>query len=319
VSALQGQGQGQAVDQVLNVIKEGVCISVFEGTGLLQRPLTIQEATQLIRESTPQGGGGRPLELSKNVHGSLQEITDRVSSDTAKVTAQLIVDSGAGVLGSLVHGPSEAPPAKTTPPIPPPAPLVAMGSTPMSSPDWDWGIYADGSMAAIARQPVTAAEFQAILTTGVRYDLTTPLGTGTAGAFINYGGTRSLVNGSCSLNVQINGSPSSSAQWWGSFNMAGVKNSDFLNFSVPVGSGRIDPLTGRLSIPAFQGSTHTASYNMQVSGQSFSGASITGESLTGTLVGPGTGAGAFTGVSGQFNFQHGSAASVNGVYGSDLR
>ncbi|MDI6775551.1 MAG: FecR family protein [Verrucomicrobiota bacterium] len=300
--------------RVLDVQRGGVTVSLLEGAGMTQRPMTLQETTQLMQEATPKPKSDRPAELVRAIGAVVQEATARVTEAASTRTAAAVLSEAVGgsdALGNFT-GPSEPPPTHVTPPKPPPTRLE-IGGGPFS--DWDWGIWDDGSVSYHGN--FTAAnDFQAIVASGIPYDLISkPANSGQAGAYLSRGGVRAIVKGTCDLNVQVNVSPV--PQWGGSFDMNN-SNGDALSFTVNLGTGTVDPATGNISLPDFADVSHTAAYAMRLGGVNYARGSILREGLNGRLVAH-TAGGPITGVAGSFYFLHAGTVRADGVFGSDLQ
>jgi hypothetical protein len=302
----------EVAGRVLRIETGGITVSLLEGAGMTQRPLSTQEAAQLVKDSTPQAASDRrPVELSKSLRSITQEAADTVQEAVAKKVTQTILTETLGGAGrpSGFEGPTQPPPSGVTPTEPVPPVLIDQGGGPG---DWYWGAWDDGSARAYGNF-LTSTDFKDITDSHVAYDLITRPGTGQAGAWLANGAGRKWVNGPCDLNVQIN--VSVNPQWSGAFHLSN-KGGDFLNFSVSLGNGVIDA-SGNLHLAAWSG-TRTTGYSMQVNGAGYGPGSITAEGVSGRLVKP-TGGSSISGASGTFYFQHGSAARVDGAFGSDLQ
>ena len=171
--------------------------------------------------------------------------------------------------------------------------------------DWDWGRWdLNGMVQSVqVRSPsiLSAANYQSIVNGATIYNLT---GVGTAAAVLQNAGLKKLVSGSATLNVSVGQGRLPS--WTGSFNMNNTAG-DNLNFAV---DGTIT------TVGQLQGAT--TAYSLMVNGSSFGQNSITAESIQGNLVGPGSGAKPITGAIGNYHFEHGNAAMVDGIFGADL-
>lgn len=223
--------------------------------------------------------------------------------------------------GDVIDPPSipETPPPPEidieTPPPPPPPPVVNDDDgteTPQSEytvsgtgTDWEWGTWAtDGELDRVdvsSSTIISEAAFQAIADGATRFDLT---GNGDAAAAISHNGDRSLVEGTCALNVTVGDAVVPS---WDAVISAGNAAGDALNFEADGTIHRDGTMEG-----------NQLSYSLNVGGSSYNRGSITDESISGNLVGPGTGATPVTGAIGDYNFKHGTDAEVNGIFGTDL-
>jgi hypothetical protein len=170
---------------------------------------------------------------------------------------------------------------------------------------WEWGVWeTEGLLDQVdfkALQPISQSDFTTIATGSMLYDLT---GSGVAAYSILHNGNRELVEGTSSIFVQVG--QGVTPTWDGDFTMHNTA-SDSLSFSV---FGTIQP-DGQLT-----GSQYN--YMMQVHGVNFDASSITSESIVGELVGPGTGPDPISAAVGQFMFDHGGAAQVQGGFGANL-
>ncbi|MBN2302630.1 MAG: FecR domain-containing protein [Lentisphaerae bacterium] len=174
--------------------------------------------------------------------------------------------------------------------------------------NWRWGIW-DSGLVDIDGAFISAPDFNTIASGANLYNLS---GSGTAGALIQHAGTKKLVEGSSSLNVQVG--MGTVPNWSGAFGMSNT-DGDSLNFEADGTIGTTVLPDGR----AVNGMTgHRRSYSLLVNGASFDGSSITLHGIKGHLVGPGGGAIPITGAVGKFRFQHGTTAVVDGAFGANL-
>lgn len=168
-----------------------------------------------------------------------------------------------------------------------------------SGADW-WGRWStDGLVASVSVAGSAVPNFAAIKDGSVLYNLS---GSGFSAATIQHNARSSLVAGSCGLNVQVG--RSFQPAWDGTFSLNNA-DGDSLSFDA-AGSVADD---GSLS-----GSS--MGYSLKVDGVSLS--NISSEQIGGKVVGPGTGDRPVTGAYGNYHFEHGGAATVDGVFAADL-
>ena len=214
------------------------------------------------------------------------------------------------------------PPPPTTPDIPllpPPAPtqsgLLLAAEPPPATPtrnfttrgggtDWKWGVWAFNGRAESVEftspKLLTATDFQSISSGSHLYNLS---GNGSAAAVIRHNNGASLVEGTCTLNMQVG--LSVTPNWDGTFSMNNAAG-DALHFEAG-GTLRTDgTLTGNETY-----------YLLRVNGTDYDRTSITAEAINGRMVGVGPAA-APSGAIGSYSFSHGPAAQVNGGFGADV-
>lgn len=211
--------------------------------------------------------------------------------------------------------PDPPPPNTPTPPTPAPPPTETAATTstgPVNTftprepggTDWSWGIWAvnglPDSVEFKSANIVTPTDFQSIANGAVLYSLN---GSGITAAFIAHDGVKELVQGTCTLDLQVGGVVPS---WYGTF-FDGTPGPLYFEVSGNIINGKLsgDPVVYQLNLPGhspFVGPT-----------------SLTAHSIDGALVGPGTGATPITGAIGTYSFSHGTAVQVNGGFGANMR
>ncbi|TFH18003.1 MAG: hypothetical protein E4H02_01310 [Lentisphaerales bacterium] len=220
--------------------------------------------------------------------------------------------------------PPEDPPPDGTPPdgtppggTPPPQPVyVPKGGGAL----WSWGYWSLSSVPydvdIQSAFNLSVGDFASIRDGSTIFYLT---GNGDASAIITHAGSQELVMGfadaakrapngvtgyGCILNVQIgnNATPS----WGGQFLMDNSTGSA-LSFEIP--GGTINSSGHLMGTPAL--------YSMDVHATHFGLRDISSEAIDGTLLGP-LGATVPAGAIGTFMFQHGGAATVDGIFGANL-
>lgn len=317
----------KAQRETLNVIKAGVAVSIQQGVKLQERMITVDELKQLIEQSTANisssgsstartsgkmasGAGGASKTIRETVTDAsvTKEQATIKEDEEAQVTKEEEQTTEKRAFVALTSPPettSAGTPDVSTPTTPPPSPPGPgeLPPFPRSGTDWSWGFWADGTYE-ITGTYVSAADFQSIAAGAKLYNLT---GTGYAGAGITHGGKLKFVQGSCALNVQVG--ESVDPVWDGTFDMNNTA-SDSLKFGAS-GSISDGQLSGQLD-------EAKAAYSLYVNGSSFVRGDVTGQSISGKLVGPGSGIKPITGAAGEYEFQHGGAATVRGCFGSDL-
>ena len=288
--------------------------------------LKLLEGVQVQPGTAAQpGAGNAPASLDKAVTAAPPGISAAAVSPGGTLQATFL---------AMMENPTALPPAQPDPappkepviPTPPtPEPVVPQEPTPEPAPqpqpqpepvpvfvargggtDWSWGVWmldnVVDSVAFSSPRILTQTDFQTIANGTHLYNLS---GSGAAAAVIDHNGTRNLVEGTCSLNVQAG--LSVTPNWDGTFTMQNAK-SDMLSFEADGTIQSDGKLTGS-----------QVSYQMRVNGVAFDRPTITAERIDGRLVGPGSGAIPVTGAIGSFSFSHGPAAQVNGGFGADVR
>lgn len=170
---------------------------------------------------------------------------------------------------------------------------------------WEWGRWElNGNVEDLevsSDDVISSSQFQLLADGSTRYDLS---GSGDSAALILHDGSKSYVEGACDLNVSVGDAVLPS--WDGVFDMNNMAG-DSLSFEADGTIKRDGSLDG-----------NQVSYSLQVDGVPFGRGTISDESISGNLVGPGTGIDPITGAIGEFRFEHGSDASVSGVFATDL-
>jgi hypothetical protein len=296
-----------------NVTRSNRVVTITSG-GVEERTVTSEQVEALLGSlgsagaagaagGTAPGEGQTPADGSATQPGTWDEGTDGDAAGAAGETG----DTGAagtteGEAGSSASQPNAPEPEPLEIPTPPPnTGPESVYTRKGGGTGWEWGIWTtDGSLdrvAFTASSALSASDYQAILRNATLYRLT---GTGASAAAISSGNGRSLVEGSCNLNVRIGNSITPS--WDGAFSMNNTSG-DSLAFDA---SGTIQAdgsLTG-----------NQTAYQMSVSGRTFYRNSITAESVTGNLL-RSSGATRPTGAAGRFHFEHGGSATVDGGFG----
>jgi hypothetical protein len=146
---------------------------------------------------------------------------------------------------------------------------------------------------------INAVLFQEMLAGPTSYDL---YASGISAAIVTHNGMPRLVQGTSNLDFHLG----YGMHWWGGSFYMSNGNGDNLSFSIS--NGDVSPL-GDLVNGTFD------SYFLKVDGANFSTPSGI---LHGRLVGQSGASPIPTGAIGTFDFQHGGAATVQGVFGADL-
>ncbi len=313
--------------QMLTVAEAGIAVFIQTGADPKERRITAPEARQIILDSTPAPPSSEGDKSGTESGSNLNTTRETVNNSLEKRDQTLLAQE---LKSQLL--PSESPAPTTAPYVEPPTrppPVLAGAGHPVMN-DWDWGIWNDGYIEFYANTYqgvtfLTDPEFQAMLAVGQPdYLLTTPPGPySMAGAVVYHApsGATKTMTGSCSLQVLVG--PSAAPKWGGSFNLAsGV---DSLTFTVDYASG--GGKIGAGGVMSLNGPV--ASYSLNIPGYpTLNQGTLTSQSVNGRLIRtpaarldpPAIGYTAPVGAaSGEFHFQNGTAAKVDGAFGSDLR
>jgi hypothetical protein len=315
--------------RILQVTEIGTAVLIQPGVDLMQRQMTPSETKQIMQESTPQvsstgrgdkgnfyaGGGSSSKDSVDQVTGAQNQ-----SDSKARLVAQLNSKQvpTEEPTQPLPTGPVITPP-KSAPYVAPPttAPPSLVGGNPMG--DYEWGIWADGTVYVSGNRTatpkpatsLTATEYNRIVASGATYNMS---GSGDAGAVLDEKttGTRKIVYGTC--NLQVNIGPVSAPSWNGTFNLDNNTTDNIMNDP----NNRLDFTAdgsvsgGKLSLAA----GGPSSYTLIINGNSY--VSPTVKTFTGDLIKPGQGPSPISAAIGQFAFEHGTSASAKGVFGADF-
>lgn len=231
------------------------------------------------------------LDLNAN---SFQPLSDGETSGTGST-------DGGNSSGNSSDVPPVQPPPDTPPDDTPATPVfTAFGG----GSHWSWGVWEQDNepqSVEFSGTPLASADVQGMVNGATLYNLS---GSGSSAAVVKEGSTRHLLTGTADLSVQIGGAVMPT--WDGIFSM-GNGQGDSLDFSA-TGSIQQDG--------SLQGNQQ--SYQLTVGGHSYDRSSITFEDIHGYLVGDPLGAPPVSGAVGSFQFDHGSAATVQGGFGADL-
>ncbi|MDD4869107.1 MAG: FecR family protein [Kiritimatiellae bacterium] len=313
-----------AADRILNIINEGVAVTISASASLVERPIPASEGRQLINDSTPSksaGGGGDVV--NNDVGSQNKSMRSTVDEAREKMDESIHSEEMLALLNASKQHTQKSKSQSFTEPtsapyVPPPdkPPFITNGGTPMG--DWAWGLWADGSVEIRASTEngaafLSAAEYQSIISSTPNILLT---GSGSAAAVVtagSYKNTSLASSPTTPITFEVMTGPANPA-WGAIFNLTG--GGDSLSFEVTraSGKGKIDA-GGNLSLdPAIP----FATYTLLVNGTTLNQGSLTAQSMNGTLIKPGMGTPPISGVAGSFSFQHGSAASASGAFGADL-
>lgn len=307
-----------AGDRVLRVVNDGVAVTISASASLVERSFTPAEGRQLMQDSTPAGAAGSGGGSAGGDNITASQMKDKV--DAIRALAKSEGD---------IEKPSPSPaPAKNddtaefvqpteAPYVPPPtnSPPVLVGGAPMNT--WEWGVWADGSVQskpnrAFGYEFLSAAEYAAIVAATPSRILN---GSGDAGAAIIGPGYRNTITGVGGVTFQVLVGNSVTPAWGGTFLLTG--GGDSLSFSVdrPSGGGKIDA-SGALTLNPL---VPLASYSLTANGTTYNQGSLTAQGVNGRLIKANPPAAPdINGVTGSFNFQHGSSVRVSGAFGADL-
>ena len=207
------------------------------------------------------------------------------------------------------------------PPPRPPSVIQGGGNMPGSLANWEWGVWADGTVEfypnrAFGGTFVSGTSYQTIRD-ATPSRLLTGAG-GTAGAVINGpGGYYNELTGLGGVSIQVLIGSSVTPSWGGTFNLTG-SGGDSLSFVVdrlasPTPGGLIDA-NGHLYLNG-----PPAAYTLVANSVNYGLGTLSAQSVNGTMTTKPSLAGAIGGVAGSFSFQHGgSGPRVNGAFGVDL-
>lgn len=340
-AGFEDANQGGLLDgsKMLNIIEQGVAVSLRQGSALSERRYPASEMKRIVQESTPDlpsgssqsqpagtdsaavrmaSGGAQTASdagtvvdqgvLQQALGGSLQS---RISEIDAEIARQRALDRVADEAPPVALAGPSTPPHVDPPSTPPP---VMVGGSPMN--DWEWGIWESGTVqyspnSYAAGAFLSQAEFQGIASGGIVYNLS---GSGQAAAVLRQtdsGLTRTVI-GSCNLNVQVgNALP---PVWGGTFAMNNGSG-DHLNFSVNPGAGG-----GTIGNDGKMVMGSPATYSMQLNGTGYASTDISSKSFEGQLIKPGVGTPPISAAAGKFQFVHSTPvpATASGAFGADL-
>ena len=315
--AISGLHVGGTVNEntAIEILRAGTMVSIREGEGLSQRPISNQDAINLIQQITSPGGTGNSPANSGGNGGTagsgnsgLNDVTGASSQNNHQQALQqtgnqTVTDLQNSQTTTTTTTPTTTPTTTQPPAASPASQYTKMG--PAAGPaDWEWGVWAvpgqsPDSVVFKGNSIIADADVAALYVGGI-FNLQ---GTGDSAAIITHGGQNTYVSGSCTLNVSIgNAAGSWSAQ--SALNGSGAS----LNYNI---TGTID------ASGVLHGSiVGTTDYLLTIGGSNYT----TPE--TQTIHANLTGAGAInppTGIFGNFTFTHdGGATTVRGGFGSNL-
>jgi len=314
------------VDRMMSVVNDGVAVSISPSSSLSERPVTPSESRQLMQDSSPSKSGGGSVGMdvvsAKSAKNAIDSAVDK-SSEKAKL-ADLAAQAAAKTqpaseskdytdLSNFVQ-PTTAP--YVAPPTGPS--LVLNGGAPGN--DWEWGLWSDGSGSPVGANRIapgaaiiTPTEYATIVAAiPTSRILTIPsTGFGDCAAVVMAGSYKNTLSGASGVTgFEVEIGMTATPRWGGTFNMSSGGDSLVFVVDRTTGGGSIDS-TGKLTLNTM------ASYQLIANGTTY--LNPTTRSVNGSLIKPGFGTPPISGAAGTFSFQHGTAASVNGVFGVDLQ
>jgi len=312
--------------KTLLVRNVGVAVTVQPNMDLKSRSITPAEADQLRKDLMPRrptGGSGsrRDGDSGSYVQAAKEKATDAVGksmqtkskTDAAAEVNTLLAESQPLFTPQLPPKPPEPTVAPYTPPVTTPPPVMVGGHPEMD--DWEWGLWEDGTTyysgnRYLGATFLTANDVSALASTGP-YRLS---GSGQAGAVVSLpssGYKNASLQGICSLQIEA-GMSAAAPKWGGSFDLSGGGDSLIFTVDFANNGGTINS-DGTLALNSL------ATYSLTANNQPFLQATLTSQKVNGNLIRPASGSPAISAAAGDFQFQHGSSATVNGVFGTNLK
>jgi hypothetical protein len=309
--------------RTLLVQNVGVAVTIQPDMELKERSITPAEANQIRKDVMPgKSAGGNGSRGGADSDSDIQAARDRAADALGKIMqmeSQEDAQARANALPTKSPSSASTSPAQSSEPTTPPytappvtAPPVMVAGHPTMD-DWEWGLWADGTTYYSGNRYLGAAFLTAndvsALPSG--YHLT---GSGQAGAVVylpSSGYRNSSLQGICSLEVQV-GMSAAAPKWGGSFDLSGGGDSFAFTVDFVNGGGTINS-DGSLAL------NNLATYSLTANQQSFPQNTLTSQRVNGNLIKPASGVPPISAVAGDFQFQHGSSATVNGAFGTNLK
>lgn len=330
-----GSGTGAMIGpSFVNVVEQGIVVSIHGGGSMTQRTFTPTELLHVFQGleaggSTEDTGGTSDNQRSQhrqpqqtaesfaatgNEAARTADLSSKAEDAATKTTTPA---SNEGDRGGTPQPPSVLPPPTSPPEVRPPttSPPTLVGGNPELN-DWEWGVWDDGTVQYNPNRYV-GAEFlnrenvSSIMNGNVAYTLN---GSGQAGAAINDNkdGTTKQVSGTVNLSVEVGAT--AHPTWGGTFDLNNG-DGDRLSFTVDPGTGGTIGSDGHLVLSPEGG---VSAYTMRVNGKEFDGASVTKQTVDGQLIKPSATDTGISGAAGEFHFDHGAEATVDGAFGVDF-
>lgn len=303
-------------ERVMNVMMDGIMVSIRDRAGFRQRGMTPEEHRDLIDRSTPGAGkrsglGGAFLGASgmnafrDDIADTLELAATAAASSGGRDEPTRRIDDGRPLSGPFLSGPT-APPSPFDPAVAGPPTFPANFKTSDMGPNYVWAIWekAGGYFMDMTPERLTQAQYVTWLG-----GLTVPHTlTGVAeksGAVLRDGSGDVIVEGTSRVTVNV---AASSTAWTGEFRLPNAKpaSDSFLDFDA---SGFV--------IPSSEGGTFTGgftdngNYRMRINGTDH--AFPTSDEVKGWFTGDP--AGNITGAMGYFWSVCGSSARSDGCWG----
>lgn len=295
-------------NKALELLTSGIMVHIEENGGVTQRPISIQEAIDIIEGFTlPDNPADNDLTRTTDQEHTENDLTAQKDSTLTRTTT-----------------PPPATPPATPPPATPPAGPTLVYTKQGGGASWEWGIWAypggaPVSVGFLGHSVIPNAVIASLMTSYPGYSLS---GSGTAAAIVNHDGSSHFISGPCDLLVSL-GSGMGNSWSADTFGGSGITDNKgtMLNFRI---TGTVSPAG------ALQGSIAGSSdYFLSVGGSSFIlpqtqsiSANLTESAplaLSGGRAGMIGGSANPDGIIGRFTFTHnGGTTTVRGGFGSNL-
>ena len=324
----------EAQEKLIEIVQAGYVVAIVQGQDMEQRALTPEELVQLIRDVTPAGpgqerrhgtgavngdgesdGGAGALTGDEALFGDARDgvgdgLDVGVNAPKSILDGIVLVptfderrddDDRVSLDDRVVRDDGVTPGPNTT------FKELASGR----NNNWKLGIWeTDGLLERVETlvrpdSRLVDGRFTDILNGATGHSLR---GNGRSAAVVAFGGDRTLIDGTCSLNVTVG---NGYTPWWGgSFSLGGRAGTADLRFEV---NGRFDG-DGTMRGDVF-------GYLLQVDGKNFNQDSLTREAIRGWLLGTGSGSTPIEAAAGNYKFENrngAGTATVEGGYGVDF-
>lgn len=298
--------KGVSADNSLQITGPGIMVRIEEGGEITQRPITPQEAIDLIQEITIPPGLTGDTTGGLTLYSFIDQLNQQILLGTLDEEETEFVNA---LIELLTPPPTpEEEPVPETPATPAPAlAFVQKGG----GIDWKWGVWeiagqTPQSVDFIGKSVLSATDVQTLYGGSPQF----LSGIGDSAAIIKHDGSSYFVQGSCNVSVEIG---SGSLNNW-EIDTLGIPATDGLGTSLGYRITGTITAAGVLQ-PSGIGSTD---YLLTVGGVNFGGIEINTQTVNANLTGAGA-ANPPTGIIGHFHITHdGGATIVHGGFGSDF-
>jgi hypothetical protein len=316
----------------VNVIQQGIVVSIRSGGGLTQRTFSPGEVMRVFQSLNALGSSEdtseretKPAARHHEARAGSESIAE--AGNEADLGAELdskadessgpVANGGGDTRGDTPQPPAILPPPSAPPEVRPPNtdPPSLVGGHPEMN-DWEWGIWENGNVGYHPNRYLGAKflgreDVGSVLNGNVSYHLN---GNGQAGATIYHADAHAAkqVTGSATLSVDVGAT--ANPTWGGTFDLNNG-DGDRLAFTVDPGSGGVITPDGHLVLSPEAG---LSAYTMTVNGKVFDRQSVTKQSVDGQLIKPSSLDNSISAAAGEFHFEHGADAHVDGAFGVDF-